>query len=66
MSLRRCDTVIDQQVGSQAPLCQDGRGCRCGGEHVTHGDVEAHPLELGHELLPAGLGLIGAEAQLQV
>ena len=53
-------------MGSHPPVFQDSHGCGGGGEHLTHGNVKAHSLQLGHKLVSAGLGFIGAETQLQV
>lgn len=58
-------TVVDQQVRPQTPLFEGSHGCGRGGEDLRHGDVEAQPLELGHERLPGRLALVSAEAQLQ-
>ena len=64
--VKRCNTIIDQQMGSHPAVFQDSHGCRRWGEHLTHGNVKAHSLQLGHKLVSAGLGFIGAETQLQV
>lgn len=50
----------------ETPLSEGSHSCGRGGEHLRHGDVEAQPLELGHERLPGRLALVSAEAQLQV
>lgn len=59
-------TVVHQQVRPQTPLFESSHGCGRRGEDLRHGDVEAQPLQLGHERLPGRLALVGAEAQLQV
>lgn len=60
-----CSTVVHQQVGPQLSLSEDVNESRCGGEHVTDADVEAHHTQLLHEPHARVLSLISAETHRQ-